>query len=560
MKADIKSLVEVLNSAREFRIPQYQRPYVWTKEEVKQIWSDLEGAWRDAAENGKATEDTQTYFLGPIVVANESDATGAKLSNVVDGQQRLTTLHSLLWITHNRLTGLDSAEATEKSLELKWALAMPSRQAKLRVAGGDQSNFQAIREGTVLDETRELGDMGRILREKVGGLIAEELVKFANYLLNMTRFVLVETDSYADAWALFIGLNGKGKQLNPADLIKAFVCGTACDYTACDGAAMAAIWEKQVLPLGNDATSALLEICRVVADEPGSDAKLFKIFEQNWRASEITPTLLTEGCTAYQRFWLEPLEKIQGLDSAIRRGVRCLRALRRRDVTSVLIALASRFGFETLFNPRLVAALEAYQLWMAISGLRGRERKFAGLARAIFKGNASGESLDLTQSLHELKILLASMAPSQEDVFKAVESSAYRGQVMLFIVKSYEEGIRGDVHYDEVWYEHLMPQTGTEFWYTAAGTSDPNAYARIVNNIGNIVPLDPNTNIKNRNNPWGEKSSLLMAEVPNWLAAGIARLNPDGWTPPKIASRAKEIAKWAVETRWKLPEALEQLP
>ena len=68
---------------------------------------------------------------------------------------------------------------------------MPSRQAKLRAAGGDQSNFQAIREGTVLDETRELGDMGRILREKVGGLIAEELVKFANYLLNMTRFVLV---------------------------------------------------------------------------------------------------------------------------------------------------------------------------------------------------------------------------------------------------------------------------------------------------------------------------------------------------------------------------------
>ena len=116
------------------------------------------------------------------------------------------------------------------------------------------------------------------------------------------------------------------------------------------------------------------------------------------------------------------------------------------------------------------------------------------------------------------------------------------------------------MHYDDVWYEHLMPQTGTAFWYAAAGTSDPNAYTRIVNNIGNIVPLDPATNIKNRNNPWEEKRGLLMTEVPSWLAAGIARSNPNGWTPPKIVARAKEIAMWAVETRWKLPEALAQLP
>ena len=159
----------------------------------------MAGACRDAAGNGEATEDTQTYFLGPVVVANELDATRSKLSNVVDGQQRLTTLHSLLWIIYNRLAGL-GGEATEKSVELERVLTMPDGQARLRVAGGDQSNFQAIRTGTVLDETRELGEMGRILREKVGAIIAEELVNFTNYLLNMTRFVLVQTDSYADAW------------------------------------------------------------------------------------------------------------------------------------------------------------------------------------------------------------------------------------------------------------------------------------------------------------------------------------------------------------------------
>jgi hypothetical protein len=84
----------------------------------------------------------------------------------------------------------------------------------------------------------------------------------------------VETESYATAWDLFIGLNGKGRPLNPADLIKAFVCGTSTD-----SAAMSDIWKDKVLPLGGDATSALLEITRVATGDVGSEAKLFKLFE-----------------------------------------------------------------------------------------------------------------------------------------------------------------------------------------------------------------------------------------------------------------------------------------
>jgi len=279
MEAGLKPLAEVLTSARRFLIPEYQRPYIWTKEEVEQLWHDLQGAFEDVADNGELLTDSEAYFLGPIVVANERDASGAKLSNVVDGQQRLTTLNALLWVIHNCLKAGDAEGTNEKAVELERVLTLADGRSVLSVAGADQSNFHAIREGTVLDETRELGVTGRLLRDVVHNMHPNDLIQFTNYVLNMSRFVLVQTDSYADAWYLFRGLNGKGGPLNPADLIKAYVCGTAQD-----GQAMADIWDSKILPLGNDATSAILDVTRV-ANLPSTilASRLLVGDHANWR-------------------------------------------------------------------------------------------------------------------------------------------------------------------------------------------------------------------------------------------------------------------------------------
>ena len=64
-------------------IPAHQRDYAWTDEEVDKLFSDLESAQRKGSE----------YFLGTIVAIKES--TSGPLQ-VVDGQQRLTTIYLLL--------------------------------------------------------------------------------------------------------------------------------------------------------------------------------------------------------------------------------------------------------------------------------------------------------------------------------------------------------------------------------------------------------------------------------------------------------------------------------
>jgi hypothetical protein len=360
---------------------------------------------------------------------------------------------------------------------------------------------------------------------------------------------LVETDSFSAAWDLFIGLNGKGKPLTPADLIKAFVCGNTEHAEA-----IADIWDQNVRGLESDATSALLDIARVGSGEVGSDAKLFKIFERAWRADKVSVSLLSAGARAYAYSWKTPLEKVPNLAQG-RRALRGLRELRRRDHTPLVLALAARFGAPVVFHADLLRAFEAYQLWMAVRARRGRERDFTTLASRIFHGTMSE-----TAALAEVRVLLARLAPSVDEVRNALELLAYRSRIMLFVLQQHEEGLRGDIQIDDVQWEHMMPQTPTEYWYAAAGTRDLHAYSRIANNVGNIAPLDANTNIIGSNTDWPGKCDLYLRNVANWLVADIARKNADAWTPAKITERAEALGRWAVSERWNLPALLTRLP
>src|SRR5580658_1771820 len=73
-----------------FRIPGYQRPYAWTTEQAQELFDDLHTFMQAA---GGSVEEMPPYFLGSIVLIKGESAPEA---DVVDGQQRLTTLIILL--------------------------------------------------------------------------------------------------------------------------------------------------------------------------------------------------------------------------------------------------------------------------------------------------------------------------------------------------------------------------------------------------------------------------------------------------------------------------------
>ena len=78
-------LAKIFSSEFEYVIPSYQRPYAWTVDQASELFDDLYDFYRSELDEG--------YFLGSIVLIKEE---GKPAAEVIDGQQRLTTLTILL--------------------------------------------------------------------------------------------------------------------------------------------------------------------------------------------------------------------------------------------------------------------------------------------------------------------------------------------------------------------------------------------------------------------------------------------------------------------------------
>ncbi|GAA7607187.1 hypothetical protein MMM2_12410 [Helicobacter pylori] len=116
-------------SRGRIRIPNYQRDYAWKDKNFRDLWEDLEEA---TGYNKKGYK----HFIGTMVVANNED--NKKLYDIIDGQQRTTTIFMLLHVLASKQNEKDKRE-TRKYLYQKGEL-------KLEVAPQNQSFFKTLLE------------------------------------------------------------------------------------------------------------------------------------------------------------------------------------------------------------------------------------------------------------------------------------------------------------------------------------------------------------------------------------------------------------------------------
>ena len=88
-----------------FRVPDYQRPYAWTEKETEDLLEDIRSEIDSEPRRG---EDGPSYFLGSIVLMKEAEKNPT--SDIVDGQQRLTTLTILLSVLRDLLSDEDDED------------------------------------------------------------------------------------------------------------------------------------------------------------------------------------------------------------------------------------------------------------------------------------------------------------------------------------------------------------------------------------------------------------------------------------------------------------------
>ena len=98
MKPTTLSIFELFEKERRYMVPLFQRPYVWNRErQWEPLWEDISSKASEVAQQTKQSSPLRKHFLGAVVL-NQVPTFGLQVSatEIIDGQQRLTTLQVLL--------------------------------------------------------------------------------------------------------------------------------------------------------------------------------------------------------------------------------------------------------------------------------------------------------------------------------------------------------------------------------------------------------------------------------------------------------------------------------
>ncbi len=214
----------------EFVIPEYQRPYAWGGEQTRQLLDDLMAALE--------RDTDEPYFLGSLVLIKEQDS---QVSEVVDGQQRLTTLTILLAVMRDQVTDPELRRHIHKLVEepaVAWA-DTPARP-RLKLRPKDASFFRKFVQtvgatDTLIDELSEpslendsqkaIRDNARSLRDEISRWAPEKLTALFKMLGARTFVVTVTTPDLNSAYRIFSVMNARGLPLTPPDIFKATIMG-----------------------------------------------------------------------------------------------------------------------------------------------------------------------------------------------------------------------------------------------------------------------------------------------------------------------------------------------
>lgn len=228
-----KKVCDFLAEGKEhkFIVPEYQRPYEWTEEQVDTLFDDL---WEFSASE---KDDSEDYFLGCIVFF-ENDGE----YEIIDGQQRLTSLFLFLRAIYVSLeNGQETPESKnfmskiEKSIwpedEMTGEVVKNQTLLESRVVDSQYGDVltEILTSGAAKDDNEDHYSVNfRRFQKRFQQASAENSLSIYRFLLDITKHVIIfpiQADTQETALRIFSTLNDRGLPLSDADIFKAKIYG-----------------------------------------------------------------------------------------------------------------------------------------------------------------------------------------------------------------------------------------------------------------------------------------------------------------------------------------------
>lgn len=226
-----------------FRIPDYQRPYVWETDQVQDLIDDTM-----AVSQG---EQSQQYFLGSLVlkinreIRTVNQITGEEIFydeyELLDGQQRMLTIFLMLAVMRD-MVNIDDFRNTCQAYIHQAANAdvgTPERmrfkfdirddvtlfiEEHVRTDSGtnDEDKFKSLVNNQRADTSiRNMANAILTLRNALRVYSPEEIRNYFRFIFNKVIVIYIATEDLTDAFQLFTVINNRGLNLGNSDILKA---------------------------------------------------------------------------------------------------------------------------------------------------------------------------------------------------------------------------------------------------------------------------------------------------------------------------------------------------
>lgn len=538
-----RQIGKVFSDEYSFEIPMYQRQYSWTIEQAGEMLEDLLVA--QAGDGDLSGIDP--YFLGSLVLVKDEHNPRA---DVVDGQQRLTTLTILLAVLRSL-----AADATSKSLHKRIfqegdALSGALDQPRLRLRAQDRPFFEKYvqREGgtaTLLsspphemtEPQRNIHANAAHFHRRLQSLGTDALDRLARYIDQKTYLVVVSTPEFDSAYRVFAVLNERGLDLSHSDILKSEVVG---EIPEGDQKAYAMKWEAAEELLERDGFTALFAHLRMIF----AKAKLRETVLKEFRSyvlprfpdrRRLVDEVIIPYTDAYEDVVRQTYTAPAGAE-AVNRTLRWLNRLDNFDWIPPAIWFRKNHAGDAAQLSAFLVNLErlAASMFIRRVDITRRIERYGRVLAALEKGkdpSAADSPLQLTQSEKE-----ETLARLDGDIYNTARTRVY-------ILLRLDEVISGGTHdYPVITVEHVLPQ------FPAPGSIWREWFTDLErmhwqHRLANLVLLTRRKNASASNYDFAEKKtkyfSMGIGGNPFFLTTTV--LDRVDWKPQYLEERQREL-------------------
>lgn len=572
-----------------YAVPDYQREYVWTSTQVEQLLDDIAGEMPSGQRQGAPAE----YFIGSIVVCPGEKG----VLDLIDGQQRMTTLFVVLCAIRDRLAALNDTVDTPIKSQLssqsmdddgqsihRYRLDLQYEDARgvlVSLVKGDAHNSESIATGSAENIlgayrtasdflTREFGDDPRAVRT------------FYAYLVNRVKLIRIQTEGVAKALKIFETVNDRGVSLDSMDLLKnlLFVRARQSDFGR-----LKLVWDELQAELRRAGEKPLRFLryfifSRFSVDQLREDA----IYDWLKRNEEMIgfgadplgfARELVGAAKAYTRFLAG-----KGEDGEARPALQSMRILGGSAARQHLILLLAGRHLRLELFDRLAREIENLFFTYVITRepTRDFERDFARWATEV-RAVQSAEELDalIEKRFRPAKAGLAARYAEAFDRLSANDLQAYRLRYVLAkLTQAVELGAYGETEGTR-WLQRYVDSRSFEVEHIFPTTPDAACIAEFgddsgshTQKLGNLTLVEQGINSSLGRKPFLQKrpvyqqSQLLLTRaisekprvgVSTRINAAVSSFDSfDAWTPDAVAKRQMQLAKLA-QAVWEVPQS-----